>query len=388
MSVAESSAGALHKAPFYLELHPLGGSKNAKWWICLEDDILTLKNNSDASVLQLHRSEAARYVRVQFDVVRGRILTFSAGEGLKKYAFRIGKAPLLTLLTWFPHKSPAERVKEIRISSASVCLFGVVHLLLAPYLDWEWGALLLLAGGWGLLLPARECHAANGMALVAAGLWSLFPWSTPGLDPRVIPWDERLIPLISGSLLITWGIQQFAMLSPNQALRAARAIRDRKAACTPGDSRIVRRTGIVALVASALLGVYALVATSAWVLRAAPVPPNQLDPLVTDAVAAGGISIVSACAAFMLLFRRTAVYREAKATGLLVLVAGVLAMWAAIFAATEFATAGYMSFEGVIGKQLGRFAQPYVWGSLVPFAVLYSRWFTRAVDRELEEFRD
>lgn len=388
MSVAESSAGALHKAPFYIELHPLGGSKTAKWWICLEDDILTLKNEGDASVLQLHRSEAARYVRVQLDVIRGRILTFAAGAGLKKYAFRIGKDHLLTLLTWFPHKSPAERVKEVRISSGSVCLFGVVHLLLAPYLDWEWGALLLLAGGWGLLLPTRECYAANGMALVAAGLWSLFPWSTPGLDPRAIPWDERLIPLIAGSLLITWGIQQFAMLSPNQALRAARAIRDRKAAFTPGNSHIVRNTGVAAVTASALLGIYALVATVAWFLRTTPVPPDQVDPLVTDAVAMGGMSAVAACAGLMLLFRRTAVYREAKATGLFVLICAALALWAAIFTATEFIASGYTGFEGVIGRQLGRFAQPYVWGSLIPCAVLYSRWFTRAVDRELEEFRD
>jgi hypothetical protein len=325
---------------------------------------------------------------VAHDLFHGRTLTFSAGQGLKNYSFRIAKGPLLKLLAWFPHKGPAERLKEVRLASVAVCLFGVMHLVMQPFLAWQWGALLLLAGGLGLVFAARECYWSNGAALIAAGLWSLFPWSIPGIDPRDVPWEEQLVPLVAGSILIIWGIQQFAMLSPNQALRAARAIRDRQVDFTPQGSRIVRRTGIVSLSVAAALGCYATVALILWLLRPTSVPPDSLDPLMTDVVAVGGMALTGACVGGALLYRRSALYREARVAGQLIVVTCVLGLWAAGFAISQLTASSPAGFDGLIGSHLDLLAQPYVWVSFIPFVLIYNRWFVRAVDREMEELRD
>jgi hypothetical protein len=89
-----------------------------------------------------------------------------------------------------------------------------------------------------------------------------------------------------------------------------------------------------------------------------------------------------------LLYRRSALYREARVAGQLIVVTCVLGLWAAGFAISQLTASSPAGFDGLIGSHLDLLAQPYVWVSFIPFVLIYNRWFVRAVDREMEELRD
>ena len=298
------------RAPIYLGLRPLGRQAEEGWCVRYDGELLTLLRPGNEAVLRVHREEAARYVRFARHIRVGWVLTVAVVPGMKLHAFACNYNDVQMLLSWLPNKSPKEARREIRFAGGAVILFGLIHLLLPGQLSWVWGAALAGVGFIGLASPSRNCYLLNGVALIAAGLWSLVPWQIPGLDPRVLPVEERLIPVVVGSLLILWGIQQASMLGPENVLRAARAIRDRDADLPKVRSPLVSRIAAANALAGIACGAYA--ATVALTRSGTGLARLAMDPLLADMATYAVLALLALLSAAMFLVRRGPAYFEAK----------------------------------------------------------------------------
>lgn len=353
-----------------LDFRPLTGDTSAIWQARLDAELLTLSNPSGASALTVHRDEAARYLKFIPDVMRGRTVSFSLGEGLKSYSFRCTRDQQSEILAWLPQKPPELAAKEIRYSGLGVALFGTLHLLLPERLFWGWGVWLVLIGLYGAAFPRPVLYLVNGLIMFFVGLWDVVPW---------IPFQNDLVAVAVGTALILWGIQQVAMLSPNQQLRAARAFRDRQAQLKPSESPLVRIVGWCNVGGAVLCGAYALavalIATGRGFQNVAP----DLGAFTVFAVLMG-------LSAAVFLGPRHAGYVEAKVSAQFLVSAAIFTLWGLIFAFDFSAPAAVIG--GIFSGDLRSFTRPYVWISLIVSVLLLNRWLTHRTDRELEERRD
>jgi len=376
MSDAHRSTRKAQTAPFFMQVHSLRGDTEALWTIQLEPGLLTLMDPANEPVLKLPREETSRYVRFAYDLLRGHTESFVIIEGLKSYTFRCPKHHLLKLLTWMPHKTSVQVAREVRFSGIGVALFGVLHLALPQSLFWGWGVCLLAAGVLGAARPRLAMYLLNGLIMLAAGLWALVPWT---------PTETDLPSVIAGSVLVLWAVQQFSMLSPNQQLRAARAVRDQRAAFLPERSRVVDRIRHWNLGAAAVCGAYALAVLASVPFRSGE-GWGRLLPVLPDLAVFGVLAVVALAAAFGFLARKPPPYFEAKMSAQLLIAAALVCLWGILFA-LDF-SAPLSVFGGIFGSDLGLFAKPYVWLSLMAAVLAFNRWYLRSVDRELEELRD
>ena len=364
-------------APFFMQVHPLHGHTGKPWTMQLEPGLLTLLDESNRPVLKLPREDTSRYVRFAYDLLRGHTESFVVIEGLKSYTFRCKKDHLLRLLSWMPHKTSAQVAKEVRYSGVGVALFGVLHLALPHSLFWGWGLCLLAAGALGTARPRLGMYLLNGIIMLAAGLWALVPWS---------PTQSDLPSVIAGSVLVLWAIQQFSMLSPNQQLRAARAVRDQRASFLPEQSQVVDRIQRWNLAGGAVFGLYALAVLVSAPFREGGGLWARALPVLPDVAVFGVLSLVALGAALGFLIQRPPRYFEAKMSAQLLIVAALVSMWGVVFA-FDF-DAPLSVFGGLFDDELELFAKPYVWLSLMVAVLAFNRWYIRRVDRELEEQRD
>jgi hypothetical protein len=384
MTTARRPGRAIASAPVYLALSPLHDRDGTPWNLRLEPTTLTLLAPGDKSVLTLHRDEAARYMRFDFDLFRNRTITFVIVEGLKSHTFRCTKEILAKLLAWLPNKSPERIAREVRRSGLAVGLFGVLHLVLFQYLPWWWGVCLLGGGFAGLVRPQRALYAVNGALMAAAGLWNLVPRTPAGMDPRSVPPEARLIPIAVGSLLVLWGIQQIAMLGPNQQLRASRTVRDEQTRFLPDTSRLVQFLGRIVLGAAGIFGLFALLG---WFLdgTGGAQAGAGAEPRWVDAAAFGTLCLLGLGMAAVLLRSKRPVYMEAKLCAQALIAIGLLCLWGIVYQVAWQARPGLPS--SLLATNFGVYAQPYPWVVIVGCVVLFNRWFNRAMDRELEEQR-
>jgi hypothetical protein len=385
---AHRAADRRHKSSgYYVQLASLDTSEGGLWSFQLQREFLTLQRPDGTSVLQLHRDEAPRYLRFRHSLVRGGIVSLTVVEGLKDYSFRCDRAQRSKLLSWLPQKKEKERRAEVRVAAAAVALFGATHVLLYQYLYWPWGILLLAAGVLGLARPERAQYLINGFALSFAGSWGLIPQSTVGVDPRSIPPEARLIPFVVCSVLLLWGIQQFSMLGPNHHLRVARAVRDRRLAFLPRTSPLARRLSVWSMCGAAVFGIYALGLILTVLLgTSAPDSVGRLLAVGTDLAVYGGGASVIGVLAWWLRRSRQAPYLEAKMAGQLMIALALLTVYGV---SMTLATSSPLTLWGrVLTLRPDLFTQPYVWALVILTVLLFNRWFSRLMDRELEEQRE
>jgi hypothetical protein len=379
----QQAARKTRKTAYYLHLRPLESRDRRELWeVRLEPDVLTLLSPEDDSVLQLHREEAARYVRFAYDVLRERTISFVIIDGLKSYSFRCGKEEVMKLLSWLPQKEPEKMAKEVTVSALAVCLFGVLHLVLQQPAFTVCGVLLLAGGIMGVARPRRVMYALNGALMILVGLWDLFPHIPVGIDPRAIPPEQHLLSVIAGSVLILWGIQQLAMLEPNQQLRTARALRDEHVSFLPGRSDLVRLIGRWHLIAAGMFAVHAAIV---FVTTHFLIAESAGGALCPDFLVSGALAVVALGAGCAYVFRERPAYFEAKVSAQFLIAAMILLGWGLVL---NFSlTAPLSMFSGVLSGDMAAFARAYVWASMLPAVLCFNRWFTASVDQELEEQR-
>jgi hypothetical protein len=368
-----------------IHLESLNSPSGEVWTLTLLEDILTLSRPDGRMALQLHRDEAARYLRFTRDVLRGRILVFDLVQGAKVYSFRCSREQQAALLGWLPGATSAQRTRQIRLSCVGVALFGILHLLLPHGFLWPCGICLIASALIGLAFPRQFMFLLNGCLLFASGLWDLSAGSPLDLRPWAVSPDQRVAPVLVGCLVLLWGIQQLSMLSPNQWLRAVRAARDEKAAFLPEHSEAVRFVAFSNAIVSAFFGAYSLTLLIGVAMNgvggSGSITASPMRELIVFVV----LAQLTALSAVWLLARKTPAYGEAKVSGQFLVSVCVLVIWG--FLSNGLHTGSSLFLKGFVTSAPSVFTKPYVWGSLILCVLVFNHCFGKAVDRELEEQR-
>jgi len=394
-----------------ISLKPLQGTSGDLWAISFSKEIMTLHAPDDSPVVGFYAEEAARYIRFDYDLLRGRKITIDVIPGLKSFSFSYSPQLVTKLQSWLPHKSPEQIAREIHFSGIGVGLFGVLHLVLPQSLFWGWGLLLLLTGLLGVVWPKRKMYLINSLSMLFVGIADLVSASPKSLDYQSTMPAARLAPAIVGGILILWFAHQLWMLSPNQQLRIARAIRDKRTSFLPSHSATVSRIIRYTILAAIASGFYAICVLAIAFYRAGALPESGAGmSMLPDIAFFSGIMVLAgASAALMLSRRKQPDYFEAKVTGQMLIAVLVLSFWSLvlnfnfsdplslfgrIFESNiliferPYAWASLSLFGGTVEKDIAMSARPYVWVSLIFGVLVFNHWFIKTVDRELEEQRD
>ena len=380
-----------------LALQPIGGPRSERWAVQLDDELLSLLTPDGRLVLMLPREEAARHLRFDWDLPRGRLISFMVAEGLRGHRFRCGARERRVLLEWLPQKPWEEMEKEVRRYGIAFVLTGVFQLLFPAYFFRVLGLAFVLEGLVVISLPKRYMYTVNALLMFAAGLILLFAPKPLAVNPDLsIQWGN-VLPTGLGSLLLIWSIQQVSLLSANHQLRVARA-RTRSGAPgtrsgapgtrsgAPGSSEsafeeaalpsgaIKKVTWGVTFIAVLLVGQVAGLFLQLWLGESPPLFRDWVLCLVLASLTIGMVAV--------LRWRPHAAYLEAKLAGQFAVGLAVLYVAGVLNADLE----GSLPFPPEI-LWLGLFTLywPYVWVPLVALVFLFSRWFTRAVEKELAE---
>ncbi len=386
-------------------IYPRGG---APWTIAMGPELLTLHHSDGRPIVMLFREEAARYMHFSHDPLRGTVVTVSFIPGMKGYSFLCSREALAKLLNWLPHKTREEIETEIYRSGVGVGLLGVAQLLLTQGSSWGWGIVLLLTGLLAILLPRRQIYYVNGMFMLLVGLADLVMYSPSGTHGAGIHLAE-LLPVLMGGMLIIWFAHQISLASPNHQLRAARAIRDKRAEFLPSHSPIVHGVAWTIRWVSLLFAVYAVaVLVVALSYSDALGPLGGLTSMLPDLAIFGVLAMLLFVVSVGMATSRTPAYLEAKVSAQLVIAVGVLSLWSVVLNFDPHAPASFFGhvflpdilvfdypyawgsmslFGGWMSKELAVYARPYVWITLVLCVVAFNWWFTRSVDKELEDQR-
>lgn len=99
-------------------------------------------------------------------------------------------------VTTEPHGDQTAALRrEIGSWGIGLIVLGVLHFLLAGFLDPVWGIVLVVLGVLNLLIRSRGMFIANGAALILVGLMNMFGGGFGG-------WS------LFGGLQIYWGIKE------------------------------------------------------------------------------------------------------------------------------------------------------------------------------------
>lgn len=362
-----------------VHLRPVKGDPEP-WMVKLESDHLVLLGPDESLALVLNREEAARYLRIGFELLHGRTVTFTAGVGLKAYRFYCGRPQLHEFLAWLPQKPLREIEKNVRLSGGAMVVAAIALLILGANVSPAWALVLFAVGVLGIYRPHRAMYAFNSGVLATIAFIQLLLRPFVGVDVHADaagPWMATIV----GTVFLGWAIQQIAMLSPNQLLRIARTARDRVAEHgEDSPSVLVRWVGRCCLMTSLALGCYgvglAVTLFRGWV---------DADGALTDLSVMGVVAALTAFAGSVLLWRTRPAYGEAKVTGQMLIVVWGLFLWGLAFQADI--TEPLSFFAGVLSQGVYLLERPYVWAPLIATVAGFNVWFSRAVDRELEEQR-
>lgn len=372
-----------------LRLRPLKGRN--MWKVSIDPSLVRLQDPDGHDALIVPREDIAQYMQFQRDVFRGRTVTFAAAYGMKPYVFHCEPGIFEELFSWMPRKSPQELARSVQLNGIAIALVGVAYLLLPKPINWWWGVVLLAFGAGNMIRPKRLWHLFNALALFVIGLSELFVTRVIAANPTQLVDTFEILKTVAGIVFICWGIQQFAMLSPNAQIRAARVKRSPDSASLPKRrSPLVRRTAVCALAASVLLWAYALsLVYVTWRGIAMVIPERSLGGVslgMVDIVASSVLGTVCLASGLVLLKRRLPAYAEAKIVSQMLISLALVFWWGAVF---SFDPAQPVLLLGTLfSNGLSVFGKPYVWASFLA-AVLVLNWlFARAVDKELAQGLD
>ena len=378
MSEAPGETNAAQAAPVRIALRPLQGSAAEPWSVALESDLLWLHAPDGRVVMMLAREDAARHLRFDWNVPRGRVVSFVVVEGLKAHRFRCGRRELGVLLDWLPQKPREAMEREVRLYGAAIVLTGVLQISLPEYFPGLWGLAFVLLGLAAMFYAKRPMYAANSLLMLAAGGVLLFSrrhvHAAAGLQVDL----KQVLPTGLGSVLLMWGVQQFALLGANHRLRVARLRGAESLLGERSPSPAVKRVRWAVMILAALLvGQVLGLFLQRYVGTSAPILRDWVLCLTLAGVALGAVGV--------LRWREEAAYLEARIAGQFAVVLGVL-YCAGLF---NVPIENSLPFPpDILWIGLFSLRQPYVWLPLIGLVLLFNRWFGRAVEKELEGARE
>ncbi len=353
-----------------LILRPLRGTHPGEWLAQLDEDIMSLTSPEGRLVLMIPREDAARLVRFQWDVMKGRTVSFVVVAGLKAYNFACPEATLRRLLAWVPTRPEEEIREEVRRYGLALVLLGAALLLFQDYFFAGWGVLFVLFGAGNIRYPWRVLYAANGAVMLILGLVFLFTATRPiGIDPEAMSEAIRVAHIGLGSLLLIWGVEQFSLLGPDYLLRRRLAPADETVDGDTKSGAVLAVAGVLALLAVLFFGQLAFLG---YGLSTDAAPAAPVDWLVAGVFAAG-----LGCGAVALFVRGRRAYAEAKLAGQFAVIVAGLYLAGAIALRNPLA-------PHVLLSGLGALPRPFVWAPLVVTVVAFSRGYVWAVGREIK----
>lgn len=375
MDKREGENARAERQPSTLSLRPAHGRAQRLWSLQLDESILSLLDAGGRIVMMLPREEAARHMRFDWDLLHGRTVSFWVVEGLKSHQFRCSGRELRQLLAWLPQKDSQVLESEVRYYGVAMVLIGVAFLLFPRFYPWTWGLAFVSLGLLAVCLPKRPMFALNAMLMIAGGLALLF-WRAPTVSTQneMLQWN-LFMRTAMGSLLLLWSIQQSALLGPNHRLRTARRS---KTAVHDEDwrpSRTIRKVSwMVGGLALVLWGQVAGLFVQQYFGSSAPEWRDWALSLILAALSLSALAV--------LRFRTHAAYLEARIAGQMTVVLTIIYLAGVLIANTE----GGLPFPVDI-LWLGFFAlgSLYHWIAIIVAVLLFNWWFSRAVDREMEE---
>ena len=389
------AGGRTEEAPLAaLLLRPIHAKTDEAFTVSLEDELLSLISPDGRMVMMLPREEAVRHLRFNFDIFRGRTVSFVVVEGAKAYTFKCPLLELEQLLSWLPQKPQLEREREVRRYGVVLILLGTVLLLFQEFFFWPWAILINFAGLSCVVLPHRFMYGVNAAIMFFISMVLFFSPRPLGIDPGDNIETIRLLSTGLGSLLILWSVEQMSMMGPIHRLRMAREHYAAGAINIADDtpSPAVRWVAGGMLV----LGIFFLIHLG-WLaflwyqggLESYPLPADE-DALKQDIYGYAWLlyataSLTTLVGALALRIWEYRVYLEAKVAAQFSIVlfvfyaAGITKM----LLQSNLPVSPYALSEGLYA-----FANIYVWVPLVVLVVLFNRWYTRAVERELESQTD
>lgn len=375
MTDSETQNGAQLPREATLELCSLRGPKSEKYTVQLGDDLLSLLSPDRRLIMMLPREEAARHIRFDWDLFRGRVASFVVVEGLKSHRFKCSRQAMKLLAAWLPQRPAAELERVVRHYGVSLVLVGALQLLFQSVFYWGWGLTLLLLGVACICFPKRPMYAVNAIILLAAGLQSLYA-SRP-LQPMSWPPEEwaHLLATGLGAIMVIWSVQQYSLLSINHQLRAARGRGSPLFAWDVGPSLLVRKIkwGVTVITGVFLCQCGGLILQARFGME----PPHQQDWLVCVI-----LGLLTAGVTAVLWARRRPTYLEAKVAGQFFVVLAVLYIAGAISSPLSHR----LPFSPeVLWVGMYALSEPYVWVPVIGLVVFYNHWFTRSMEKEIEQ---
>jgi hypothetical protein len=361
-----------------LLLRPIHGKTDEAFTVSLEDELLSLISPDGRMVMMLPRGEAVRHLRFNFDIFRGRTVSFVVIEGAKAYTFKCPLLELEQLLSWLPQKPQVEREREVRHYAVALILLGTGMLLFQEFFFGPWALLLTLAGVSCVVLPHRFMYGINAGIMFFISMVLFFSPRPLGLSPGENIETVRLLSTGLGSVLILWSVEQMSMMGPIHRLRMAR---EHYAAgslnfCDDTPAPAVRLVALGML----LLGLFFL-AHLGWVAVLEWRGLGSQEGNVYDWLLYATASFTTLVGALALYIWDYRAYLEAKIAGQFSIV--LFVFYAA--GITKMALQDNLPLSPyALSEGLFAFANIYVWVPLVVLVVLFNRWFTRAVEKDLE----
>ena len=301
----------------------------------------------------------------------------------------------------------AEIEGEIYRSGIGVSLLGVAQILVTQGASWGWGILLMLAGLLGILLPKRQIYYVNGLLLLLVGLADLSMYA-PAANQTAGIHIMGLMPVLMGGLLIIWFTHQLSLAGPNQQIRAARALRDSRVEFLPSHSPLVHGVARTIRWIALVFVVYAVAVLVVALSADGSGPLGRLTSMLPDLAIFGVLAMLLFVVSVGMVASKRPAYLEAKVAAQLVIAVGVLSFWNVLLNFDINAPAAFFGhvflpdvlvfehpyswgnmsfFGGWMQKELTVYARPHVWIMLVLCVMAFNGWFTRSVDKELEDQR-
>lgn len=329
----------------------------------LGPEMLTLFGEDGRTILMLPREEAARYLRFQWDLRRGRVIEFRLLGGLRAMRFTCPASVTAGLTEWLPPGAS----RAFSPPTLLLLFCGIAGLLWAPLrLP---GAVIFTLAALNMMPIRQNLALLNAITCGACALAALFGPTLGWLS------GPPAAAFLYGALLALTAVEQLGFIGPNRNIFEARLAAQRT---TPGrhDSTLVRA---VAYAAGAAGLAFLLVAALLFALtRGGELLRGADDWLVF--LAAGLVLLLPAP---LLLLRARAPYGQALIVAQFLIAILVVYAWGLGAALLAGGTIDYT--RGVFAAAIANSPQPYFALPLLLLEIAFRTWFTRAAEREAAE---
>jgi len=191
---------------------PQGFRKQREWTVRLMPEFAELSCPETGDQFTVLREQARKRIIFRSGIFGSLddTVTVRPENGRRAFILRLDKAGKRHLQSWLPPRSAAEMRKDLLSWGIGLIAIGILHFLLAGFLDPVWGGVIITIGVLNLLIRKRGMYIVNGMALILVGIMN-FSSSVIASTGGISGWS------IFGTFQVIWGIQEirkFAQYAP------------------------------------------------------------------------------------------------------------------------------------------------------------------------------